>query len=476
MSLGKQIAYNTLLQTIAKIASTILAVIAFGLMTRYLNREGFGAYTTIAAFLQFFGILVDMGLSVIAIQLVSELGHDHTKNYNNIFTIRLFSAIIIYAIAPLAVLLFPYSSSIKLGVLIMAPSFFLSSMIQMTTVVYQVRLSMMVPTIADIISKVFLIGGIALAAYMDWGLVGVLTVILFNNAVQWGILFFSSRQWALPKLSFDWPIWRIVYDRTWPIALSILCNVIYLRADTLILSLLKTQEDVGIYGAAFRVVEVLMTFPIMFIGLTLASFARAWSSGNTQLFKRYFQKTFDFMSLTAFPLIVGTFFTGTSVMVLVAGSSFAQSGHLLKLLIIATGAIFFGSLFGHLINIINEQKKMLAGYFVVAVLAVVCYLVFIPQYGYWAAASITILTEVLIAIIGFVIFYQKTRVAPHLGYALKTLAASCVMGVFLYAFPGLPLAVKILGSCAVYCGALYLVGGLTKEMVSSLLPQSPSNN
>ena len=236
------------------------------------------------------------------------------------------------------------------------------------------------------------------------------------------------------------------------------------------MSLIKTQEDVGIYGAAFRVVEVLMTFPIMFIGLTLASFARAWSSGNTQLFKRYFQKTFDFMSLTAFPLIVGTFFTGTSVMVLVAGSSFTQSGELLKLLIVATGAIFFGSLFGHLINIINEQKKMLAGYFVVAVLAVVCYLIFIPQYGYWAAASITILTEVLIAIIGFIIFYKKTRIAPHLGYALKTLSAACVMGVFLYAFPGLNLAVKILGSCIIYCGALYLVGGLTKEMISTLLP------
>lgn len=476
MSLGKQIAYNTALQTVAKILSTLLAVVAFGLMARYLDQDGFGAYTTITAFLQFFGILVDMGLSVIAIQLISEIGHDHTKNYNNIFTIRLFSAICIYLLAPLAVLFFPYPYEIKLGVLVMAPSFFLSSMIQMSTVVYQVRLSMMVPTVADIISKVFLIGGIALAAYMDWGLVGVLIVILLNNTVQWGVLFFSSRQWALPQLSFDWHIWRIVFGRTWPIALSILCNVIYLRADTLILSLYTTQGNVGIYGAAFRVVEVLMTFPIMFIGLTLASFARAWSSGNIPLFARYFQKTFDFMALTAFPLIVGTFFTGTPIMVLVAGSSFTESGHLLKLLIVATGAIFFGSLFGHLINIINEQKKMLIGYFSVAVIAVACYLVFIPRYGYWAAASITILTEVLVALIGFWVFFSKTRIVPRLGYATKTLSASCVMGVFLYAFPQLNLLIKIPGACMVYVVALTLVGGLTKEMVSSLMPTEPKKD
>lgn len=470
MSLGKQIAYNTLLQTAAKIASTLLAVIAFGLMTRYLDQEGFGAYTTITAYLQFFGILVDMGLSVIAIQLISEIGHDHTKNFNNIFTIRLLSCIVIYGIAPLIVLLFPYSHAIKVGVLIMAPSFFLSSMIQLSTVVYQVRIKMFVPTLADIISKVFLIGGIAIAARMDWGLAGVLLVILCNNAIQWSVLFFSARQWAWPRLSFDWHIWRLVYDRTWPIALSILCNVIYLRADTLILSLTRTQAEVGIYGAAFRVVEVLMTFPIMFIGLTLASFARAWSSGDTKLFARYFQKTFDVMSLTAFPLVVGTLFTGQAVMTLVAGSSFAESGALLKLLILATGAIFFGSLFGHLINIIHEQKKMLIGYFAVACLAVICYVLFIPRFGYWAAAGITIGTEVLIALVGYGVFFARTRIVPHLGYSIKTLGASFCMGVFLYAFPSLPLAVKILLSCIVYIAALFLMGGLTKDMVASLSP------
>ena len=182
------------------------------------------------------------------------------------------------------------------------------------------------------------------------------------------------------------------------------------------------------------------------------------------------------MALTAFPLIVGTFFTGTSIMVLVAGSSFTESGHLLKLLIVATGAIFFGSLFGHLINIINEQKKMLIGYFSVAVIAVVCYIVFIPRQGYWPAASITILTEILVALIGFWVFTRKTHIVPRLGYAAKTLSASCVMGVFLYAFPSLILAVKIGGACAVYIVALTLTGGLTKQMVTSLLPSGVKND
>lgn len=467
MTLSRTIAYNTLLQTIAKIASTLFAIIAFGMLTRYLGTEGFGAYTTITAFLQFFGILVDMGLSVIAIQLMSEVGQDHKKNFDNILTIRLITGIVIYVIAPLAALFFPYSSDIKFGILLMAPSFFISSLIQLSTTPYQAELKMMVPMIADIVSKVILIAGIAWIMAAGGGLPGIIAAILLNNAVQWLILFLFCREWHR-RLACDWHVWRAVFHRSWPIALSILCNVIYLRADTLVLSLTRSQTEVGLYGAAFRVLEVMMTLPIMFIGLALSSFARAWSSGDRASFARYFQKSFDVMALGAFPIIVGTWFVGRDIMVLIAGEQFNTSGDLLKLLIIAVGAIFFGSLFGHLINIINEQRRMLIGYAIVAAISIGAYLFFIPQYSYWAAAIITIITEMLIAAIGFGVFYFKTRVAPSFLLAGKAALSSAFMGVFLYAFPGLNIFAQVIVGGAVYCFALFLTGCLTKEIIITL--------
>ena len=65
MSLSRQIAHNTILQSVGKIIATILGVIAFSLMTRYLDTAGFGAYTTIASFLQFFGIMAGIALMVL---------------------------------------------------------------------------------------------------------------------------------------------------------------------------------------------------------------------------------------------------------------------------------------------------------------------------------------------------------------------------------------------------------------------------
>lgn len=471
MSLSRSIAYNSLLQLFAKIVGTLFAVIAFGLMARYLDTDGFGAYTTITAFLQFFGILVDMGLTVIAIQMVSEAGYDHQKNFRNLFTIRLISGIIIYLCAPLVVLLFPYPAAVKFGVLVMAPSFFISSLIQISTAPYQAGIRMRVPVIAEIISKFFLIGGIAAVALYDWGLVGILVMILANNLIQWVILLCGSRSWYAPPLAFDWDIWHDVFRRTWPIALSIVCNVVYMRADTIVLSLSQSQADVGIYGAAFRVLEVMMTLPLMFISLTLSSFARAWSSGDVPSFTRYFQKSFDVMALAAFPLVVGTWFVGTELMVAITGPSFYASGAILKTLMIAVGAVFFGSLFGNLINVIHAQRQMLIGYGIVALGGLAAYLYFIPLYSYWAAALITITTEIIIAVFGFGIFYLKTRVAPSLALCGKALCASVAMGILLYAFPFWPSILKVVAGALVYIIVLFLTGALTRELVASLLPK-----
>ena len=60
MSYTRKIAHNTIIQMIGKGVSTVIGVVVIGMLTRYLGEGGFGQYTTIMAFLQLFGVLVDM--------------------------------------------------------------------------------------------------------------------------------------------------------------------------------------------------------------------------------------------------------------------------------------------------------------------------------------------------------------------------------------------------------------------------------
>ena len=59
MTLAQKIFQNTLIQTIGKAITIMIALIGFGLMTRYLGQKDFGYFSTIYAYLAIFGILVD---------------------------------------------------------------------------------------------------------------------------------------------------------------------------------------------------------------------------------------------------------------------------------------------------------------------------------------------------------------------------------------------------------------------------------
>ena len=66
MAAGRRIIAQTGIQVLGKIASIGFGVLAIAIITRALGVEGFGWYATVMAYLQLFGIAVDLGLNVLA--------------------------------------------------------------------------------------------------------------------------------------------------------------------------------------------------------------------------------------------------------------------------------------------------------------------------------------------------------------------------------------------------------------------------
>lgn len=475
MSLSRRIATNTFLQVIARSLGIVFGIIAFSMMTRYLGKEEFGAFTTITSFLLFFGFLADLGLYVVTIQLLSEQNQDPQKNFSNLFAYRFITTTVLISLAPLISLVFPYPVAIKTGIALTAFSYWCSSFIQFFTALFQTHIRMEIPSIADIASKVLMIGILVLTIRFDWNLSGVLWSLILNNILQLAILVWASRSYVRLSFGFDWTIWKNIFSRSWPIALSIMLNIIYLKADVIILSLYRDQSEVGIYGAAYRVIEVLIALPFLFIGLTLSSFARSWSMGNREAFARYYQKSFDFLIMCALPLIVGAYFLGPSGMAFLSGEAFEQSGNILKILIIAASTVFLSALYGNLINIIDKQRTMLWGYLATAVVGLMGYLLFIPRYGMWAAGWITVITELLILIIACAIVSRTTKIIPRFSTTLKVISACCAMGLVFFATPSLHVIPRSLIGAAAYGIALYATGAVSKEMLLAAIPRLSRN-
>ena len=96
MSLDKQIAKNTVIHLAGKLISLILGLVAIAVMARYLGQGGFGYSITVTEFLQFFGILVDFGLTLTTVQMISKPGVNISRTMNSIISFRVITAFCFY--------------------------------------------------------------------------------------------------------------------------------------------------------------------------------------------------------------------------------------------------------------------------------------------------------------------------------------------------------------------------------------------
>lgn len=472
MSLTRALAWNTGVQMAGKIVSTALGIVIVGLLTRYLGQAGFGAYSTANAFLQVFALLLDFGLNVTLVSLLGEHAGDEkyeTRCVSATYTFRLVSAIVIFSLAPVAMLFFPYDATLQMAIVALIGSFFFTVLNQIVIGVQQRHLKMHVVAIAENVGRVVLLVGLLAARQAGWGLVPIVWFVSLGGFANFIVNLFVARRYADFHWNWDPAFWKILLKRSWPIGVSIAFNLIYYKADTLVLSVARSQAEVGIYGAAYRVLDILVTVPFMYAGVLLPVLSRSWARQDHERFSRLVSRSVDVMLLLIIPIIAGTLVLGTRVMTVVAGQDFAVSGDVLRILILAAGVIYLNTIFSHAVVALDAQRKMLPVYILVAIVTLVGYLLYIPTFGVWAAAWLTVFSETAVGI-GSLYFAHRTipfRFVPRAG--LAALGASLLMVVVVKFFEQAWLPIPILLGGATYIVFVYLLGGVSKEVLKDIL-------
>ncbi len=481
MSLPKRIAYNTLVQVAGKIASTILGLFALALITRYLGQDGYGQYTTITTFLTFFAVIADMGLTLVTVRLISGQNagsEEERKMLNNLFGLRLVSILVFIILAPLIVLAMPYSQEIKIGVLLTAAAFIFPALNQVIIGLLQKRLSMDRAAVAEIFSRLVLVLGVMASVSLGAGLKGVLAATVASALASFIGHYCLAKKFVVVRPAFDPLIWRKIIRVSWPLAVTIIFNLIYLRADTLVLSLFRSQGEVGLYGATYRIIDVLTSLPFMFAGLILPILTAAWLEKNREYFQKILQNSLDVMLAVALPVIVGAQFLAKPVMIFVAGRDFAAAGPILSLLVFGVGAIFIGTMYSHAVIAIDKQKRLIGYYAFTSLSSLLAYIILIPKYSYLGAAAVTVYSEVMIAIFSAYNVIRYSHFKPKLHFAWRAVIASLLMALCLYFFPkgyedtlgGLGLIIIL--SSLVYFFSLYAVGGIKPEHLALIFKKS----
>ncbi|MEK7583121.1 MAG: flippase [Patescibacteria group bacterium] len=382
----------------SRAAVNTLGLIILAILTRQLGPEGFGQYSTIYAYLFFVSIAADMGIGTLLTREISREGADEARITGLLVTLRLVLIGVTTAVAVALLPLVGYGSVVTMGILIVILATAAQSITQVLMGVFQKHLRLGVVAVGDFITRGIQLGG--LLVLLKYGMVALIPVLWINvvaEVIHMVITVVAARHIIPFHLKIDVVYWKGMLRSAFPIAASLVFTLVYFKIDTVMLSVMSSEAEVGMYSVAYKVLEVVIFFPAMYVGLImplLSKFAFR-SSEFRPVFFRAARRLGAGATLTVVALVV----FANPIIALIGDAAFSAAVPLLRILSISIGIIFFGNLFGSAIIALDLQRKGIWIYGCGAAINVLLNLLFIPQYGATAAAWNTVATELLVTLL-----------------------------------------------------------------------------
>jgi len=414
-------------------------------------------------------LLTDFGFMITTANMLAEPEFEKKELFNTIFTWRFLTALIANGLAPVIILFFPYPTPVKIAVLITSLSFFALALNQAFIGYYQAKLKTYLVAYGEIIGRLILVIGTLLAFYFNWKFLIIMGIVTLGSITSCIYLY----QKCEPiKFSLNKKVSRAIYQKIWPNATAVIFNAFYLQGDRVILPLFVSQTLVGLYGAAYRVLDIIIQIATLIMGIMMPLLTFSWSRNLISEFKERYQLAVNLTALILFPALTGITVKAEQIMNFVASDKFAGSGDILRYLALSILGICLGVTFGYTTLALNRQRQALWIYITDAILSIIGYFIFIPRFGVWGAVGVTIFSEMYAGILLFVLVTRESGIMPKFFTLFKITLASLIMGLLLWQSPFQSLLSAIVFGSIIYASLVVILRIISWQTIKIiLLPQ-----
>lgn len=491
MSVARKIISNTFAQIIGKLIVTIIGLSVVKITTTYLGVIGYGEYTAVYEFLAFFGIAADMGFFTIGVKEMSQNEEKISIIIGNILSLRTFFVTITMLLAIGAAFLIPQyqNTAIPIGVAIASLTVFFTIINGTITSVLQVKMKMHISSFATILGKIV---SVAFMLYVIfWGFpedkAAGFNMLMLAGVAGAMVMHFTTNYYVRKitplKHRFDWPVWKEIITKSLPFGIALILSTIYFRMNSILISLIRGQEELGIYGVASKTLEQFTIIPLYFMNSVLPVLSKTIRE-NTDKYKQVIRYAFDFLAALAMPMVVGIFLLAYPIVFVISSKEFLSrlsenfygSDIALKILIFALMFQFLNILFAFILIAINKQAKLLYINGACVILNITINLILIPRYGFIGAGITYIASELFILIAAAATARHYLNFSINFLNLVKIIFSALVMGVAVYFLQ--PVTYKFLQNwnvfllaamgAAIYTVMLFLTKVVDKNMLSLL--------
>jgi lipopolysaccharide exporter len=392
-STERAVARNTLFLIGGRLVNGLLGVVSVALMTRYLGVARYGSLVTAMLVLSVLGSIADSGLTNLGVR---ELAVSTRERAGRVMTALLALRLLTGGAAVLVAtcLAAALSGNAQVALLLLVPTLLVSSAQAALSVPLEAQLLSTRLVVGDIGGRVLSLGLLLVAVETDSGFVAVVLSqaagVIVNALVDgWMGLAVLRPHWPV-----DRPMVRQLARRSVAVGVLVVLNTLYFRVDGLLLAALKGAKEVGVYGVAYRLPELLMTFPAYLVVSALPVLSGL--ADAPEQFSGALARFVRPLVLVVLPVAAGGAVVAKDVVLVLAGKEFGNAVAPTRLLLAAMVPYFVSTLYGAALLARDRDAMVARVAAITLVLNVVGNLVLIPVGGAAAAAGVLVLTEVFV--------------------------------------------------------------------------------
>jgi len=407
MSNRRIIAFNTISQVIGKVFTSGTTFILSMLLARTLGASGYGDFTKITTFVAFFYLFADFGLNTAYLEL-----SDNDKTQNNLLALRVIIGIFLMFLSVSILAFLPgtsvqgYTPMVKLGIILFSISILFQSLITTANAFFQKNLRYELAAyalVAGSFSSLLFVGVLISTHLMS--VLSVILAFLSGSLVSALSSLFLSRKMGMKLIfSFDTSLVKKMLTIAFPLGLTLICNVVYFHADSVILALFRSTEEVGIYGFAYKFFELPLVVPTFFMNAVYPLLLLSKKNEDMQAFIHQVKQSALVLSVLSFILILFGYFV--SPLIAFVKNDFQSSIEPFRILLLSLPVFYLTSVTMWVLIALKKRVQLLLIYLFSMIMNIGLNVFLIPIYGYMAAAWITVVSETLVLFLSFLIIQR----------------------------------------------------------------------
>lgn len=234
------------------------------------------------------------------------------------------------------------------------------------------------------------------------------------------------------KVRFDTKFFLVFLRKSYPYALLILLMSFYNRLDSVMLERLLPdpigKEQAGIYAQAFRLLDAVSMFGVLFAGLLLPIFAKMIK--QKEPVGQMVQLSYTLIIVPAIVIAISCLFYNNEIMAVLYKSNTENSAAILGVLMIGFIGIATTYIFGSLLTANGSLKHLNIMAFSGMVLNIVLNLILIPRFYALGSAYASLATQIFTGATQLILVLAIFKLKPEIRFIIKLLMFVGVVVIF----------------------------------------------